>query len=107
MNISLSSAYGLQVRNIPGIGASTPEELKAASQKSNEAIAQVPGVEWVNSYVVQDQTFCIYKAPSEVCLICHHDSPCGLATPCPVSLAAITVYCTALQHVFLTGVKNS
>ena len=40
--------------------------MQGASKKSNEAIAKVPGLEWVNSYVVADQTFCIYKAPSEV-----------------------------------------
>ena len=42
---------------------------QGASQKSNEAIAKVPGLEWVNSYVVAEQTYCIYKAPSEVCLL--------------------------------------
>lgn len=50
-------------RNIPGVGALCPVELAAASARSNEALAQLAGrVEWVQSYVTDDKTFCVYLA---------------------------------------------
>lgn len=53
-------------RNIPGVGAMTAPQLKDASATSNAALAQLGGrVQWVQSYVVDDKTFCIYLADSE------------------------------------------
>jgi len=53
-------------RNIPGVGALTPEQLKGAAQTSNGALAQLSGrVQWLHSYVVEDKTFCIYVAENE------------------------------------------
>lgn len=53
-------------RNIPNIGASTGAQLKAGSAKSNAALRQVgPDVQWVQSYVVNDKTFCVYLATDE------------------------------------------
>jgi hypothetical protein len=50
-------------RNIPGVGALCPVELAAASARSNDALAQLAGrVEWVQSYVTDDKTFCVYLA---------------------------------------------
>lgn len=53
-------------RNIPGVGALNGAQLKDASATSNAALAQLGGkVQWVQSYVVDDKTFCIYLADDE------------------------------------------
>ena len=53
-------------RNIPGVGSLDAAQLKGASATSNAALAQLGGkVQWVQSYVVEDKTFCIYLAESE------------------------------------------
>ena len=53
-------------RNIPGIGKMSREQLKEASATSNAALAKLAGkVQWVNSYVVDDMTFCVYLADTE------------------------------------------
>ena len=50
-------------RDIPGVGALRPEELAAASEKSNAVLATLGGrVKWHFSYVVDDKTFCVYEA---------------------------------------------
>jgi hypothetical protein len=56
-------------RDIPGVGGLTAQELQAASAKSNAALAQLAGkVQWVNSYVAGDKTFCIYLAEDEAAI---------------------------------------
>ncbi len=53
-------------REIPEIGSFEREQLKAAAAKSNEALAQLaPKVQWLESYVAANQTFCVYLADSE------------------------------------------
>jgi hypothetical protein len=53
-------------REVPGIGKLTGPELKEAAGVSNGALAKLSGaVQWVQSYVVDDKTFCIYLAESE------------------------------------------
>ena len=53
-------------RDIPGVGALNPEQLKGAAGTSNGALAQLGGkVQWVHSYEVADKTFCIYLADDE------------------------------------------
>lgn len=53
-------------RNIPGVGRLNGQELKAASATSNAALARLAGkVQWVQSYVVEDKTFCVYLAEDE------------------------------------------
>lgn len=53
-------------RNIPGVGALDRAQLKDASATSNAALAKLSGhVQWVQSYVVDDKTFCIYLADDE------------------------------------------
>ena len=53
-------------REIPGIGNSTPEEAVAIAQQSCNVLRDLgPEIQWVESYVVADQTYCIYIAPSE------------------------------------------
>lgn len=53
-------------REIPTVGRSTPEQLRAASQKSCSALKQIgPDVQWVQSYVTDDKLYCIYLAADE------------------------------------------
>ena len=53
-------------REIPGVGALTGAELKGAAQTSNAALCQLgPKVQWLESFVTQDKTFCIYLAEDE------------------------------------------
>lgn len=53
-------------RNIPGVGSLDGAQLKDASATSNAALARLGGkVQWVQSYVVDDKTFCIYLADDE------------------------------------------
>jgi len=53
-------------RDIPGVGALTAEQLKGAATTSNTALAKLSGkVQWVQSFVVDDKTFCIYLADHE------------------------------------------
>lgn len=52
-------------RDLPGVGKLTSEQLKGAAQTSNAALAKLPEVQWVQSYVVDNKTFCIYLAESE------------------------------------------
>ena len=53
-------------RDIPGIGQASAEALKDAAATSNAALAKLGGrAQWLESFVVQDKTFCIYLAEDE------------------------------------------
>ena len=53
-------------RNIPNIGAASPQDLSGASATSNSALAKLaPRVQWEHSYVTADKTFCVYLAEDE------------------------------------------
>jgi hypothetical protein len=53
-------------RNVPGIGGLNAAQLKDAAATSNGALAKLSGkAQWVQSFVVDDKTFCIYLAESE------------------------------------------
>jgi hypothetical protein len=53
-------------RQIPGVDKMGASELSGAAKTSNAALAQLaPKVQWVQSYVAQDKTFCIYLAENE------------------------------------------
>ena len=52
-------------RDIPGVGALNAEQLKGAAATSNEALAKLQGVRWVESFVTPDKTFCVYEAENE------------------------------------------
>jgi hypothetical protein len=53
-------------RAIPGVDKLGAEELKGAATTSNDALAQLaPRVQWVESFVAKDKTFCVYLAEDE------------------------------------------
>ncbi len=53
-------------REMPGVGALTPEQLTAASQTSCSVLQALgPQIQWVESYVTDDKLYCIYLAPNK------------------------------------------
>lgn len=53
-------------RSIAGVGHLGAPQLKAAAATSNAALDKLGGrVQWVQSYVVDDKTYCIYLADCE------------------------------------------
>jgi Protein of unknown function (DUF4242) len=53
-------------RDIPDVGSLERAQLQEAAAKSNEALAQLaPDIQWVESYVADDKTFCVYLAKNE------------------------------------------
>jgi len=53
-------------RDIAGVGTLNPGQLKDAAATSNAALASLAGkVQWVQSFVADDKTFCIYLAEDE------------------------------------------
>jgi Protein of unknown function (DUF4242) len=53
-------------RQIPGVGSLNAQQLKEAAVTSNAALAKLAGrAQWVQSYVADDKTYCIYLADSE------------------------------------------
>jgi Protein of unknown function (DUF4242) len=59
-------------RELPEVGSMEREQLKGAAAKSNEALAQLaPDIQWVESYVADDKTFCVYLAKDEAVIRKH------------------------------------
>ena len=59
-------------REIPGVGSLNREQLKGAAATSNGALDKLAGkVQWVQSFVVDDKTFCHYLAESEASVLEH------------------------------------
>ena len=53
-------------RDIPEVGTFAREQLRAAAQKSNEVLRQLgPDIQWQESYVAGNKTFCVYLAKDE------------------------------------------
>jgi hypothetical protein len=59
-------------RDIPKVGALDRDQFRAAAAKSNAALAQLaPDIQWIESYVAADKTFCIYLAKDEAVIHKH------------------------------------
>ena len=53
-------------RDIPGVDGLVGDQLKGAAATSNAALSQLaPRVQWLESFVAADKTFCIYLAEDE------------------------------------------
>lgn len=54
-------------REIPKVGTLEAEPLRQAAATSNKALAQIgpDEIQWVESYVADDKTFCVYLAKDE------------------------------------------
>ena len=53
-------------RDIPDVGSLEREQLRGAAAKSNEVLRQLgPDIQWLESFVAPDKTFCVYLAKDE------------------------------------------
>lgn len=53
-------------REIPGVGQLDACGLAEAARKSNGVLAELgPGIQWQQSFVTGDRTYCVYFAESE------------------------------------------
>jgi hypothetical protein len=59
-------------RDIPAVGSFEREQLRAASAKSNEVLQKLgPDIQWVESFVADNKTFCVYLAKDEAIIHKH------------------------------------
>jgi uncharacterized protein DUF4242 len=53
-------------REIPAVGTLDRDQLREAAKKSNSVLQQLgPDIQWVESFVTGDKTFCVYLAKDE------------------------------------------
>jgi hypothetical protein len=53
-------------RAIPQVGSFQREQLREAASQSNSVLRQLgPDIQWIESYVADDKTFCVYLAKDE------------------------------------------
>ena len=53
-------------REIPQVGSLEREQLREAAKKSNGALRELgPDIQWIESFVAADKTFCVYLAKDE------------------------------------------
>jgi hypothetical protein len=61
-------------RDIPAVGSFEREQLKGAAAKSNEVLKALgPDIQWQESYVAADKTFCVYLAKDEAIIKKHSE----------------------------------
>jgi hypothetical protein len=59
-------------RDIPSVGTFEREQLRGAAAKSNEVLKALgPDIQWQESYVAGDKTFCVYLAKDEAIIRKH------------------------------------
>ena len=53
-------------REIPKVGTFEREQLRGAAAKSNEVLRQLGSdIQWIESFVADNKTFCVYLASDE------------------------------------------
>lgn len=59
-------------RDIPQVGSLERNQLREASAKSNGVLKQLgPDIQWLESFVAADKTFCVYLAKDEAIIHKH------------------------------------
>ena len=59
-------------RDIAKVGTFERDQLRGAAQKSNEVLRQLgPDIQWIESFVAGDKTFCVYMTKDEVIINKH------------------------------------
>ena len=59
-------------RDIPKVGGFEREQLRGAAAKSNEVLDQLaPNIQWMESFVADNKTFCVYLAKDEAVIRKH------------------------------------
>jgi hypothetical protein len=65
-------------RDVPAVGSLEREQLRAAVSRSKDVMRQLgPDIQWAQSYVSDDKTFCVYLASGEA-IIRKHAEMAGL-----------------------------
>ena len=53
-------------RDIPAVGSFERDQLRGAAAQSNKVLRELgPDIQWVESYVTDNKTFCVYLAKDE------------------------------------------
>ncbi|MFB3150919.1 MAG: DUF4242 domain-containing protein [Alphaproteobacteria bacterium] len=61
-------------RDMPAVGGLGRDELSGAAETSNGALRELgPDIQWVESFVAADKTFCVYLAKDEAIIHKHSD----------------------------------
>jgi uncharacterized protein DUF4242 len=59
-------------RDIPQVGTLEREQLRGAAAQSNRVLRELgPDIQWVESYVADNKTFCVYLAKDEAIIQRH------------------------------------
>lgn len=59
-------------RDIPAVGSFDREQLRGAAARSNKVLAELaPDIQWQESFVAADKTFCVYLAKDEAVIRKH------------------------------------
>jgi Protein of unknown function (DUF4242) len=59
-------------RDIPQVGTLERDQLREAAAKSNSVLRQLGSdIQWVESYVTENKTFCVYLAKDEAIIKKH------------------------------------
>jgi hypothetical protein len=59
-------------RDIPAVGTLERDQLRAAAAKSNQVLRELGSdIQWQESYVAADKTFCVYLAKDEAIIRRH------------------------------------
>jgi hypothetical protein len=59
-------------REIPQVGSLERNQLREAAAKSNGVLKQLgPDIQWLESFVAADKTFCVYLAKDEAIIHKH------------------------------------
>jgi len=59
-------------RDIAKVGTLEAEQMRQAAGKSNQALRQLaPDIQWQESFVTADKTFCVYLAKDEAVILRH------------------------------------
>ena len=59
-------------RDIPQVGSLEREQLREAAKTSNGALKQLgTDIQWIESFVAADKTFCVYLAKDEAIIQKH------------------------------------
>ena len=61
-------------RDIPAVGSFEREQLRAAAAKSNDVLKALGSdIQWQQSYVAGEKTFCVYLAKDEAIIRKHSE----------------------------------
>lgn len=89
-------------RDIPNVVSLPAAQLRDLAATSNNALAKLSGkVQWVQSFIAADRTFCVYLAESEA-LVREHSRLAGFPITRVTEVPTIIGPMTAYERVRLT-----